>query len=61
MSLVATQSVAKILGLGAKVRTAKDLEYVVSEGLPKRALVLVTQRLHMRSSSPERFVACSAD
>jgi len=45
MTLIATESVAEILGLGASVRTPHDLETAVSEGLPKRSLELLSTRL----------------
>lgn len=45
MSLIATESVAEILGLGANVRTARELESAVSAGLPKQSLERVTLRL----------------
>jgi putative toxin-antitoxin system antitoxin component (TIGR02293 family) len=46
MSLIVAESVAQILGLGAKVRTSRQLESAVSAGLPKRSLTLVTTRLY---------------
>jgi putative toxin-antitoxin system antitoxin component (TIGR02293 family) len=47
MSIVAAESVAEILGLGAKVHTARELESAVSEGLPKRSLDRLMLRLFL--------------
>ena len=45
MTMIATESVAEILGLGPSVRTARDLESAVSSGLPKRSLERLSSRL----------------
>lgn len=44
--LIAPQSIAEILGLGATVRTVEELESAVSAGLPKRSLERLSSRLH---------------
>lgn len=43
--MIATESVAEILGLGPSVRTVRDLESAVSSGLPKRSLERLSSRL----------------
>ena len=45
MSMIPTESIAEILGLGATVRTVEELESAVSSGLPKRALERLSSRL----------------
>ena len=44
--MIAPQSIAEILGLGASVRTVHQLESAVSAGLPKRSLELLSARLY---------------
>jgi putative toxin-antitoxin system antitoxin component (TIGR02293 family) len=44
--VIAPESIAEILGLGASVRTVGELELAVSQGLPKRALERLSARLH---------------
>ena len=42
--MIAPESIAEILGLGASVRTVGELELAVSQGLPKRALERLSAR-----------------
>jgi putative toxin-antitoxin system antitoxin component (TIGR02293 family) len=44
--MIAPESIAEILGLGASVRTVGELESAVSAGLPKRALERLSARLY---------------
>jgi putative toxin-antitoxin system antitoxin component (TIGR02293 family) len=44
--MIAPESIAEILGLGAAVRTVGELELAVSAGLPKRSLERLSARLH---------------
>jgi putative toxin-antitoxin system antitoxin component (TIGR02293 family) len=44
--MVSALPIAEILGLGASVRTMQDLDKVVTAGLPKHSLVLLSSRLH---------------
>jgi putative toxin-antitoxin system antitoxin component (TIGR02293 family) len=44
--MIAPQSIAEILGLGASIRTVGELEFAVSAGLPKRALERLSARLY---------------
>jgi putative toxin-antitoxin system antitoxin component (TIGR02293 family) len=44
--MIAPESIAEILGLGASVRTVGELELAVSQGLPKRALERLSARLY---------------
>jgi putative toxin-antitoxin system antitoxin component (TIGR02293 family) len=44
--MIAPESIAEILGLGASVRTVGELETAVAAGLPKRALERLSSRLH---------------
>ena len=60
--MIAPESIAEILGLGASVRTVGELELAVSEGLPKRALERLSARLYQdrRSASAYKFKGSSA-
>jgi putative toxin-antitoxin system antitoxin component (TIGR02293 family) len=55
--MIAPESIAEILGLGATVRTVGELESAVSAGLPKRALERLSARLHddRRTASAYKF------
>src|ERR1700744_442421 len=55
--MIAPQSIAEILGLGATVRTVEELESAVSAGLPKRSLERLSSRLHhaRRGASAYKF------
>jgi putative toxin-antitoxin system antitoxin component (TIGR02293 family) len=44
--MIAPESIAEILGLGAAVRTVGELESAVSAGLPKRSLERLSARLY---------------
>jgi putative toxin-antitoxin system antitoxin component (TIGR02293 family) len=57
IDMIAPESIAEILGLGASVRTVGELESAVSEGLPKRALERLSARLYQdrRSASAYKF------
>lgn len=44
--MIAPESIAEILGLGAAVRTVEELESAVSAGLPKRSLERLSSRLY---------------
>lgn len=44
--MVTAQPIAEILGLGASVRTMRELDNAVTAGLPKRSLVLLSSRLY---------------
>lgn len=44
--MVTALPIAEILGLGASVRTMRDLDIAVTAGLPKRSLVLLSTRLY---------------
>src|ERR1700677_1271034 len=44
--VIAPESIAEILGLGAAVRTVGELESAVSAGLPKRSLERLSARLY---------------
>ena len=44
--MIAPESIAEILGLGASVRTVGELELAVRQGLPKRALERLSARLY---------------
>jgi putative toxin-antitoxin system antitoxin component (TIGR02293 family) len=44
--MIAPQSIAEILGLGASIRTVDQLESAVSAGLPKRSLERLSARLY---------------
>ena len=46
IGMIAPESIAEILGLGASVRTVDELEQAVSQGLPKRALERLSARLY---------------
>jgi putative toxin-antitoxin system antitoxin component (TIGR02293 family) len=46
IGIIAPESIAEILGLGASVRTVGELELAISEGLPKRALERLSARLY---------------
>jgi putative toxin-antitoxin system antitoxin component (TIGR02293 family) len=46
LDMIAPESIAEILGLGASVRTVGELELAVSAGLPKRALERLSARLY---------------
>jgi len=55
--MIAPESIAEILGLGATVRTVHQLESAVSAGLPKRALERLSARLYAdrRRASAYKF------
>jgi putative toxin-antitoxin system antitoxin component (TIGR02293 family) len=55
--MIAPESIAEILGLGASVRTVSELESAVSAGLPKRALERLSTRLYddRRTASAYKF------
>ena len=55
--LIAPESIAEILGLGASVRTLGELESAVAAGLPKRALEKLSARLYddRRTASAYKF------
>ncbi len=53
--MVAALPIAKILGLGASVRTMQDLDTAVTAGLPKRSLVLLSSRLHQDNRVASAF------
>lgn len=55
--MIAPESIAEILGLGASVRTVHELESAVSAGLPKRALERLSARLcrDSRAASAYKF------
>ncbi len=55
--MIAPESIAEILGLGASVRTVRELESAVSGGLPKKALERLSSRLHQdrRTASAYKF------
>ena len=57
IGMIAPESIAEILGLGASVRTVGELELAVSEGLPKRALERLSARLYedRRSASAYKY------
>ena len=44
--IIAPESIAAILGLGAAVKSVEDLESAVSAGLPKQSLERLATRLH---------------
>jgi len=44
--MIAPESIAEILGLGAAIRTVHQLESAVSAGLPKRSLERLSARLY---------------
>ena len=56
-AMIAPQSVAEILGLGAAIQTVRELESAVSAGLPKRSLEKLSARLHAdrRTASAYKF------
>lgn len=55
--MIAPQSIADILGLGASVRTVRELESAVTAGLPKVALERLSARLFddRRTASAYKF------
>ena len=55
--MIAPESIAEILGLGASVRTVGELESAVAAGLPKRALEKLSARLYddRRTASAYKF------
>jgi putative toxin-antitoxin system antitoxin component (TIGR02293 family) len=57
IDMIAPESIAEILGLGASIRTVGELELAVSKGLPKRALERLSARLYedRRSASAYKF------
>ena len=57
IAIIAPESIAEILGLGASVRTVGQLESAVSAGLPKRALERLSSRLFddRRTASAYKF------
>ena len=57
IAMIAPESIAEILGLGASVRTIGELESAVSAGLPKRALERLSSRLFddRRTASAYKF------
>jgi putative toxin-antitoxin system antitoxin component (TIGR02293 family) len=53
--MVAAQSIAEVLGLGASVRTMQELDTAVTGGLPKRSLVLLSSRLYSDHRAASAF------
>ena len=55
--MIEPRSIAEILGLGASIRTVRELESAVSAGLPKRSLERLSARLHQdrRTASAYKF------
>ena len=53
--MIAPESIAEILGLHGPVRTMRELEAAVSEGLPKRALERLTSRLYTDSRTASAY------
>jgi putative toxin-antitoxin system antitoxin component (TIGR02293 family) len=53
--VVAARFIAEILGLGASVRTMQELDTAVTDGLPKRSLVLLSSRLYRDHRAANAF------
>lgn len=53
--MMPAQPIAKILGLGASVRSMRELDGAVSTGLPKRSLVLLASRLYRDTHAASAF------
>lgn len=55
--MVAVKPIAEILGLGASVKSMRELDSAVSAGLPKKSLVLLSSRLYgdTRAASAFKF------
>jgi putative toxin-antitoxin system antitoxin component (TIGR02293 family) len=55
VAMVTVQPIVEILGLGASVRTMQDLDSIVTAGLPKRSLVLLSSRLYSDNQVASAF------
>jgi len=53
--MVTAQPIAEILGLGASVRSMRELDSAVNAGLPKRSLVLLSSRLYRDTRAASAF------
>jgi putative toxin-antitoxin system antitoxin component (TIGR02293 family) len=53
--MVAAQPIAEILGLGASVRSMRELDSAVHAGLPKKSLILLSSRLYRDTRAASAF------
>jgi putative toxin-antitoxin system antitoxin component (TIGR02293 family) len=53
--MVPAQPIADILGLGSSVRSMQELDTAVNAGLPKKALVRLSARLHHDNRDASAF------